>query len=67
MREDRFLYKKGSYAYIMKQKSSVNIDTEYDFELATFILEGRGGLPNLYSYLPLQFEYSHFGKGVRVA
>lgn len=42
-REDRFLYKKGSYAYIMKQESSVDIDTEYDFELATFILGGGGG------------------------
>ena len=36
---DRFLYQKGSYAYIMKQEQSVDIDTEIDFKLAEFLLK----------------------------
>ena len=37
-RKDRFLYQKGSFAYIMDTKSSVDIDTELDFEFAEFML-----------------------------
>lgn len=36
---DRFLYQKGSYAYIMGQEQSVDIDTEIDFQLAEFLLK----------------------------
>ena len=36
--EDRFLYRKGSYAYIMKQSRSIDIDGELDFRLAEFFL-----------------------------
>lgn len=35
---ERFLYRKGSYAYIMSQESSVDIDTELDFRLAELLL-----------------------------
>ncbi len=31
---ERFLYQKGSYAFIMKQEHSVDIDTEMDFKIA---------------------------------
>lgn len=37
-REDRFLYQKGSFAYIMSQERSVDIDTEIDFLYAQMIL-----------------------------
>lgn len=37
-REDRFLYQKGSFAYIMGQDRSVDIDTEIDFKLAELFL-----------------------------
>lgn len=40
-RKDRFLYQKGSYAYIMPQERSVDIDTEIDFKLAELILQGN--------------------------
>lgn len=43
-RNDKYLYQKGSYAYIMDQKSSVDIDTEMDFLIAERILESRDGL-----------------------
>ena len=40
--KDRFLYQKGSYAYIMAQDESVDIDTELDFQLAELlIMRGR--------------------------
>lgn len=39
-REDRFLYKEGSFAYIMPQNRSVDIDTEIDFKLAEIIFGG---------------------------
>lgn len=39
-RQDQFLYQKGSFAYIMPQKRSIDIDTMIDFELARIILEG---------------------------
>ncbi len=35
---DRFLYKKGTYAYIMPGDRSVDIDTESDFKLAEFLM-----------------------------
>ena len=35
---DRFFYKEGSYAYIMPQDRSVDIDTEIDLKLAEIIL-----------------------------
>ena len=36
---EKFLYKKGSYAYIMDQMRSVDIDTELDFEMAEFYMQ----------------------------
>lgn len=39
--EDRFLYQEGSFAYIMAQEKSVDIDNEIDFKLAE-ILRGGG-------------------------
>ncbi len=36
---DKFLYHEGSFAYIMPQSRSVDIDTEIDFKLAEVILE----------------------------
>ena len=38
-RSDKFLYQKGSYAYIMPQTRSVDIDTELDFVLAELVRE----------------------------
>ena len=35
---DKFLYQKGSYAYIMSQTRSVDIDTEIDFRLAELLM-----------------------------
>ena len=35
---DKFLYTKGSFAFIMDQKHSVDIDTELDFSLAETIM-----------------------------
>lgn len=37
--EERFLYQAGSYAYVMSQKKSVDIDTEIDFKLAELIMK----------------------------
>lgn len=37
-KEDRFLYQQGSYAYIMSQDRSVDIDTEIDFRLAEVLI-----------------------------
>ena len=36
--KDRFLYQAGSFAYVMDQKRSIDIDTELDFRLAEVIL-----------------------------
>ncbi|SFV02686.1 acylneuraminate cytidylyltransferase family protein [Butyrivibrio sp. INlla21] len=36
---DRFFYKKGSFAYVMEQDRSVDIDTEIDFKLAQIMIE----------------------------
>lgn len=43
--EDGRLYKKGSYAYIMDQMKSVDIDTEMDFKYAEVLMANilRGG------------------------
>jgi CMP-N,N'-diacetyllegionaminic acid synthase len=38
-REDRFLYRAGTYACIMDKRSSVDIDTIYDFKYAEFLLK----------------------------
>lgn len=38
---DRFFYKQGSFAYVMPQERSVDIDTEIDFELAELIMKRR--------------------------
>ena len=37
---NRFIYQKGSFAYIMSQRSSIDIDTEMDFRLAEILMEG---------------------------
>lgn len=36
---DTFLYQRGSYAYIMEQEQSVDIDTEFDFKFAEFLID----------------------------
>ena len=36
---DRFLYQKGSYAYIMCQDQSVDIDTDIDFQFAELLMK----------------------------
>lgn len=36
---DRFLYQKGSYAYIMRQDQSVDIDTDIDFQFAEVLMK----------------------------
>lgn len=40
-RNDKFLYQHGSYAYIMDQASSVDIDSEIDFILAEILMRNR--------------------------
>lgn len=35
---DRYFYQSGSFAYIMPQERSVDIDTELDFKLAEFMI-----------------------------
>ncbi|RKJ43715.1 acylneuraminate cytidylyltransferase family protein [bacterium 1XD8-76] len=37
-KKDRYLYQKGSFAYIMPQERSVDIDTEIDFKLAELLI-----------------------------
>ncbi|MBR5422079.1 MAG: acylneuraminate cytidylyltransferase family protein [Lachnospiraceae bacterium] len=37
--EDRYLYRKGSYAYRMDERNSVDIDTELDFEFAELLMK----------------------------
>lgn len=39
-RKDTFLYRKGSYAYVMPKERSVDIDSEFDFRFAEFLLKG---------------------------
>lgn len=38
-RKDRFFYRKGAYAYVMPKERSIDIDTEFDFQYAEFLLE----------------------------
>ena len=42
-RTDKFLYHEGSFAYIMPQDRSVDIDTEMDFVLAEFLIRRNAG------------------------
>ena len=37
--DNQYLYQKGSFAYIMTQTRSIDIDTEFDFKLAEFLIE----------------------------
>lgn len=39
--EDQYLYREGSYAYIMPMERSVDIDTEFDFRFAEFLMENN--------------------------
>lgn len=41
-KEEENLYQKGSFAYIMSQERSVDIDAELDFKIASVILRGGG-------------------------
>lgn len=36
--KDQFLYRSGSYAYIMPREKSIDIDTEFDFRFAEFVM-----------------------------
>ena len=38
-KEKKFLYQKGSFAYIMNQIRSIDIDTELDFEMAEYCIK----------------------------
>lgn len=38
---DRFLYQEGSFAYIMEQKKSIDIDTEIDFQYAELLMKSK--------------------------
>ncbi len=40
-KKDRFLYQVGSYAYIMSQEQSVDIDTDIDFQLAELLMKRK--------------------------
>lgn len=42
-RKDQFLYREGSFAYIMPKERSVDIDTEFDFEYAEFLMNYANG------------------------
>lgn len=39
LREDHFIYKEKSYAYIMDDKRSIDIDNEFDFQMADFLMK----------------------------
>ena len=41
-KKDRYLYQKGSFAYIMPQERSVDIDSEMDFEYAELLIKKYG-------------------------
>lgn len=38
--ENDYLFREGSYAYLMDEKRSVDIDTETDFQIAEFLMGG---------------------------
>ena len=38
-KEDKFLYQKGSYAYVMDQEKSIDIDNEWDFDIAEYCVK----------------------------
>lgn len=40
-RNEKFLYQKGSYAYIMPQDRSIDIDTDIDFKLAEIMINEK--------------------------
>ena len=40
LHEDCFLYREGSYAYVMAQEKSIDIDSELDFKLAEILVGG---------------------------
>lgn len=40
-RKDRFLYRRGAYAYVMDAKHSVDIDTAEDFEYAEWLMRAK--------------------------
>lgn len=44
VKENINLYQKGTYAYIMDEKNSVDIDTELDFVIAESLLQVKKGL-----------------------
>lgn len=37
--EDTFIYREGSYAYIMDKRKSIDIDDEFDFEMAEYLMK----------------------------
>ncbi|MDO4187957.1 MAG: acylneuraminate cytidylyltransferase family protein [Lachnospiraceae bacterium] len=39
--DDTFIYRDGSYAYIMDKRKSIDIDDIFDFEMAEFIMSKR--------------------------
>ena len=39
--ENQFLYRQGSYAYIMDKRTSIDIDDEFDFRMAEFIMSNQ--------------------------
>ena len=38
-KENKFLYQKGSYAYVMDQEKSIDIDNKWDFDLAEYCIK----------------------------
>lgn len=40
-RNDRRLYREESYGYVMSRERSVDIDTEFDFRFAEYLLQRR--------------------------